>query len=164
MPFNPRLKVFQFFFDIAMLVSDRSLGLELSLVVSSLQDVFPLFRFPVLPLILFSWSSSAWHFCLFSPVAYKGTKWFGENHAPALLTKFPSLDHKINSGLEESKAVGFLGPKCRKSRIQRWDVEQSGLHKRLTMPQLEKTTPLVWLTCVMRFGSGDPEFKSPSDH
>lgn len=50
---NPHLKPKSsrrpLFFDIAMLVPDRSLGLELSFVVSSLQDLFPLFRFAVLP-------------------------------------------------------------------------------------------------------------------
>ena len=81
------------FFDVVLLVPDGSLGLELFFPSSSLADVFPLSRLSVLPWMLFSWSGfSGWHFCLFCPMKYKGTKWFVVNHVPALLSRSPSLD------------------------------------------------------------------------
>ena len=58
-----------------------------------------------------------WLLCMFSPIEYKGTKWFGTNQAPALLSRFPSLDHNKKSGSEETAFRG-LNSLCIKSWIQ----------------------------------------------
>ena len=124
------------FFGTALFVPN-SLFTYIFCTVSFSEAFIPLTRFSLKSMSLGTMSSwlgfSGWHFCLFSPVVFKGTKWCGENHAPALLSRFPSLDHNKKRGPEETE-IDFLWliSQCRKSLIH---VMQFGYAEKIGLPK-----------------------------